>query len=338
MTKPVCLDAPVVSLSREESNQTQGAGEPSSTSAPVVPYQFRVKELLQTGAALEALRWLEREPSLHTQPEYHFWVATVLCSLGRHSEGLAEIEKELQHNPHFEAAQQCKAEIQQALELPTFGSRNLAERSWNTSIPRDFLLRIQKSLHGFSYKGVPMLKNPFDLALYAKLLWDAKPRTIIEIGSKSGGSAVWFADTLRNYAIDGHIYSVDIIKVNDVHDPLVTFLEGDGRKLELTWTDDFIRSLPRPLFVVEDADHSYETSLAVLKFFDRSLRPNEYIVIEDGIITDLAAAPGFLSGPHQALKEFLEARHADYEIASEYADFFGYNVTWGTNGFLKRKA
>ena len=38
----------------------------------------------------------------------------------------------------------------------------------------------------YTYKGVPTYKNPFDLALYQLLLWEQKPRTLIEIGSKWG--------------------------------------------------------------------------------------------------------------------------------------------------------
>lgn len=314
--------------------QNQPADSPSVS--PDHPIDLdRIRDLLKKGEALQALRSLEREARLKTQPEYHYWMAKALCDLARHSEALTAIEAELRLNPNSEKAQQFLSVIQRVLELPEIGSRKLPERPWNTSIPKDFLMRVQKSLHRFAYKGVPMLKNPFDLALYATLLWNLKPRTLFEVGSKSGGSALWFADTLRSFGLDSRIYSVDIVRVQDVHDPMVTFLEGDGRKLELTWNDQFLTSAPRPWFIVEDADHSYETSIAVLKFFDRWLRPDEYIVIEDGIITDMIA-PGKLSGPHQALKEFLAARHETYEIAAEYADFFGYNVTWATNGFLKR--
>lgn len=64
------------------------------------------------------------------------------------------------------------------------------QRPWNTSLPRETLLSTQQSLHNYTYRGVPMLKNPFDLALYLLLLRRLKPRTVIEIGSKSGGSGL----------------------------------------------------------------------------------------------------------------------------------------------------
>jgi hypothetical protein len=97
-----------------------------------------------------------------------------------------------------------------------------------------------------------------------------------------------------------------------------------------------LKSLPRPWLVIEDADHEYETSIEVLKFFHPWLQPGEYIVVEDGIISDLSQVPDCNSGPHRALKEFLPNHPEEYEIDSSYCDFFGYNVTWCTNGWLRK--
>ena len=83
-----------------------------------------------------------------------------------------------------------------------------------SDIPADALSSIQKGTLGYTYKGVPCLKNPFDLCLYLKLVYEAQPRTVIEIGSAAGGSALWFADTLRNYGIAGQVVSVDLNRVS----------------------------------------------------------------------------------------------------------------------------
>ena len=184
---------------------------------------------------------------------------------------------------------------------------------------------------------LPLLKNPFDLALYPLLLWRTKPRTLFEIGSKDGGSALWMGDLFDTFGIDGHIYSLDVFKVESVSHPRVTFLQGDGRDLGPSFRRDMMASLPRPFLVIEDADHAYETSIAVLRFFHPFLQPGEYIVTEDGIITDMTSGDdSFLSGPHRALQEFLTEHGDQYEIDSGYCDFFGSNVTWNTNGYLRK--
>ncbi len=296
-----------------------------------------MRELIEREEFLQAFRRTrELATAGATERNLFYFQGHCLCHLGRHSEAVDAYAQEIQHHPDHAMAADAHRALQKATEK---GSRPVAsgsDRSWHTSLPRETLGTIQKALHHYEYRGVPMLKNPFDVALYPMLLWATKPRTLIEIGSKSGGSALWFGDQFQSFGIDAHVYSVDIVKVETVQHPRVTFFEGDGRNLALTFSPEFMAELPRPLLVIEDADHSYETSSAALKFFHPHLRPGEYIVIEDGIISDLENDPNCNSGPHRALKEFL-ARHGDaYEIDAAYCDFFGANMTWCTNGFLKR--
>jgi cephalosporin hydroxylase len=61
-------------------------------------------------------------------------------------------------------------------------------------------------------------------------------------------------------------------------------------------------------------------------------------VVEDGIISDLSQLPDGDSGPHRAIRDFLTSHGDEYEIDGEYCDFFGYNMTWSSNGFLRKKA
>jgi cephalosporin hydroxylase len=53
-----------------------------------------------------------------------------------------------------------------------------------------------------------MQKHPMDIALYMLLIWELKPRTVIEIGSLAGGSAAWIGDTLNTCGIDGQVTSI----------------------------------------------------------------------------------------------------------------------------------
>jgi cephalosporin hydroxylase len=209
----------------------------------------------------------------------------------------------------------------------------------NCGLAREYLERIQLGTMRYSYKGVPTYKSPFDIALYQMLLWEQRPRTIIEIGSKWGGSALWFADTLRSFNIDFQIHSIDVNPLATEPIPGVTFYRGNGRNLANTLSAELIGAFPRPMMVIEDADHHSATCLAVLRFFDVWLLPGEYIVIEDGIVNnlfddvDLTRLDG---GPRSALFEFLDTRGTDYEIDTRLCDFFGTNVTWNVNGYLRR--
>lgn len=197
-----------------------------------------------------------------------------------------------------------------------------------SDIPYELLMKIQQGTMAYSYRGVPMLKNPFDLALYPLLLERAQPRTLIEIGSHRGGSAMWFADQRPGM----RVISVDL-QPPAVEHPNVQFLQGDATRLGDVLE---MQALERPLLVVEDSNHLAATTAAVLDFFDRWLRPGEFIVIEDGILTAMRAADSYGGGPLRAIHEFLARTGGRYEIDRTLCDWFGTNVTWNVDGYLRR--
>jgi cephalosporin hydroxylase len=91
--------------------------------------------------------------------------------------------------------------------------------------------------------------------------------------------------------------------------------------------------------VNEDADHRAQTTLAVLRFFDSWLRAGEYIVVEDGIVDDLFDEERILAlegGPRRGIGDLLRERGDDYEIDTRLCDFYGSNMTWNVNGYLRR--
>lgn len=205
-----------------------------------------------------------------------------------------------------------------------------------SAIPYDLLMSIQSGTMAWRHRGVPTLKNPFDLALYPLLLDEIRPRTLIEIGSHAGGSALWFADTAAGLGIALEVHSVDLVRPEGVTAPKVTFHTGDARNLGATFSTDFLATLPKPWLVVEDADHRYETTLAALRFFDPWLRRGDYLVVEDGILSDMRVAADYAGGPARAAADFLAADTGSrYEVDRRYCDYFGRNVTWNVDGWLR---
>lgn len=205
-----------------------------------------------------------------------------------------------------------------------------------SAIPYDLLLAIQQGTMTWRWRGVPTLKNPFDLALYPMLLGELRPRTIVEIDSHVGGSALWFADMAAALGLEAHVHSVDLAHVPRLDDPRITFHRGDARNLSATLEDAFLARLRHPWLVVEDADHHRATTLAVLCFFDRHLVLGDYIVVEDGILTDMRVAADYDGGPLRAIREFLAGAPGRYEIDRRFCDYFGRNVTWAVDGWLRR--
>jgi cephalosporin hydroxylase len=205
----------------------------------------------------------------------------------------------------------------------------------HTDIPYELLMKIQQGTMAYRYRGLPLLKNPFDLAIYLLLLERLRPRTLIEIGSFAGGSALWFADQASLLDLDLGVLSVDLVKPEVLH-PAVTFLQGDARDLGVVLTPLLLEALGRPLLVIEDSSHLAGNTRAVLEFFDPWLRPGDYMVVEDGILTDMRVAEQYDGGPLEAIHCFLEARPGRYEIDRSLCDTFGKNVTWNVDGYLRR--
>lgn len=204
-----------------------------------------------------------------------------------------------------------------------------------SSIPARLLHNVQAATFRFEYAGHPCIKNPFDLSLYSMLIARERPRTIIEIGSAFGGSALWFAAQTRGLGLGATVFSVDINPVTDVSDPNVVFIEGDAHRLDESDLPQFLSNAPRPWLVVEDGPHTYEGCIAVLGFFKDKMERGEYIIIEDGILKDLNFWE-LRNGPNRAIKAFVRENLTTYEIDRFYCDFYGHNVTWNTNGYLRR--
>ena len=285
----------------------------------------RAQTALRQDKALSALRLSEEAARLDPAiPGLHAMRAQCLAGLGRFEEALAAAEQEVSLSPASREAAELRHSIVAAIEQQQ--SKSKRERQWASVLRPEVWQPIEMAAHRYTYRGHAMIKNPFDFALYPLLLWNLKPASVFEIGSYNGASALWMADTLSTYGVEAHIWSLDIVKVTAIEHPAITFLEGSGRELSATFPEEMLKSCPRPWLVIDDADHTRETSTAVLQFFHPHLRAGDYVVVEDGMTAD---------GPREALAEFLPS-HPEYTVDASYCDFFGYNATWCVNGFLKR--
>lgn len=66
-----------------------------------------------------------------------------------------------------------------------------------------------------TYCGIPLVKFPEGLRVYEHLLWDSSANVVIEVGTHSGGSALWFRDRLTVLAARGRIRrAVRVISVD----------------------------------------------------------------------------------------------------------------------------
>ena len=247
-----------------------------------------------------------------------------------------------------EADQSELADGQSNLEQDPFQvlqvSGRLAEqRDPRSAIAGTLLGSVQRGTLAYHYRGLPCLKSPFDLALYSLLIDTLQPATLIELGSFHGGSGLWFADQFRVRNLRTTILSVDRSpppRTALLDSAGVAWLQGDVTDLGAVLPPERLASLPHPWLVVEDSAHTVEATLAVLEFFHRWLQGGDYVVVEDGIVADLAAVDpatyrGYADGPRQAMQAFIQRYPGRYSIDTSLTDYYGHNVTWNTNGYLR---
>lgn len=204
----------------------------------------------------------------------------------------------------------------------------------SSEVPISVLHQIQRGIFsGYHFDGTPCLKNPFDLALYTKLLSELRPKTVIEIGSAEGGSGKWFAAQLRGLGINGMVHSFDINPVKGLDSDNLKFGKADIFNLSDSDLPKILRSCERPLLVVEDGPHTFDGCLSSLEFFKDYLQEGEYYVVEDGNLMELGHYE-MENGPKRAIEEFLKS-NSRFEIDYGYCDFYGRNVTWNHNGWLR---
>ena len=174
-----------------------------------------------------------------------------------------------------------------------------------------------------NWKGLPLFKTAFDFAIYAMLLWELKPATVIEIGSGAGGSAVWMADLMVAYGSPARVLSFDLNVPTDCSHEHVSFLHGDANEMSSVLSEAEVADLPHPWLVVEDAHVNVR---GVLEAFDSYLAKGDYVVVEDSWMNE------------RDISEFLEGRLESYRVDTALTDFFGRNVTCAQDSIFVRVA
>ncbi|WP_112308664.1 CmcI family methyltransferase [Pseudogemmobacter bohemicus] len=194
----------------------------------------------------------------------------------------------------------------------------------------------------YSYRGRPMWKCPMDTAIYADILWEIRPKTVIEFGSNRGASALWLADQLTTFGVaNAHVWSLDINPVTDLADPGRTFGFCEVANPAASLGPEDLQALPKRLLMIDDASPLGRHVLAVLQFIDLITDPGDYVIIEDDILNQLGWEEEYQGGPLEVLRVFLAgdtAREAGprCQIYHACCDIFGRNVTLNPERYLRR--
>jgi len=140
---------------------------------------------------------------------------------------------------------------------------------------------IHKKGHEPFWRGVKVIKQPTDMVQYQEVIWDTKPRWIVETGTKYGGSAVFFQDMLDLVGEGGQVITIDIDPQVAKPDPRIMYITGSSTEKgtvvkqvrEIVGNDTCM--------VVLDSNHHRRHVKWELHHYSQLVQPGHYLVIED---------------------------------------------------------
>ncbi|HEX4809706.1 MAG TPA: CmcI family methyltransferase [Bryobacteraceae bacterium] len=205
-------------------------------------------------------------------------------------------------------------------ELPLFSPEAFSaiERQW---------MRVGWALdyyHRFLWMGIPILQLPEDLIRLQEAFYLVRPDFVVETGVFCGGSLL-FAASICEALRKGRVIGVEKELRDDARQTMAThplasrisIIEGDSAAPE---TLQAVRALlgegDKSVLVVLDSDHSAAHVARELEAYAPLVTPGSCMVVEDGVMKDLADVPGghptwVEDNPITAVDAFIK-RHPEF--------------------------
>jgi cephalosporin hydroxylase len=182
------------------------------------------------------------------------------------------------------------------------------------------------------WMGVQALKCPLDLWVYQEILFELRPRFIIECGTAAGGSALFLA-SMCDLLGEGQIVTIDIQA--DPHRPQhsrITYLQGSSTEDSIVGKIREIVKDGSPVMIILDSDHSRDQVLQELRLYSPIVTKGSYLIVEDTNINGHPVLELHGAGPMEAVETFLSETD-EFIFDREREKFF---LTFNPKGYLKK--
>ena len=193
-----------------------------------------------------------------------------------------------------------------------------------------------------TYKGFSIYKYPSDLLTYQNIIWKTKPDIIIETGTCTGASALFFLDTLKCCNIENPlVVTIGLGEIRNCVPETKGIKKIVGSCLAPAVIDQVTNLIRNKSVLVSlDSDHTRDHVSAELEIYSSFVSPGQYIVVED---TFLGYYGPFLGAaerrfqentgqtPKHAVEDFL-TRNKDFIIDESCNKY----ISMTPNGFLRR--
>ena len=190
-----------------------------------------------------------------------------------------------------------------------------------------------------SYLGIPSLQYPADNWVIQEIISEVKPDYIIETGTFTGGTTLFYADILEKVNKNGKVISIDLrnlakepLKYDNWKDRVVFYQADSTAEGLVNMIAERVKG--KKVLVTLDSDHSKNHVLKELKLYSPLVSINSYIVVQDthlgGHPNHHHSVPG--EGPWEAVEEFM-SKAGNFVIDHSREKHI---ITQNPSGFLKR--
>merc|ERR1711957_598116 len=186
-----------------------------------------------------------------------------------------------------------------------------------------------EAMHLFSYVSwgrVPMQQDPIDALAIADMIGRLQPDCFVELGTNTGGGAIFYADVMKLYEPKALVVTIDVHpptknwdKYADKvcphcipvtchptwHEPgLIEFVQGYSQDPDVINQVEQLLSKRqcKRTVVMHDSDHRRETILPDLQIYHRFVQKGSYLIVQD---TKLSRMRGSRYSTLEAVHDFL---------------------------------
>ena len=211
-----------------------------------------------------------------------------------------------------------------------------------------------------SWMGVYIQQDPIDAFAIQDMLWRVKPDLIVEIGTNTGGGAIFYATIMKAYNPNGKIVTLDVVpkprnwnernKANCVdcyvatehpwwNDGMITYIQGRVTEAPTrAKVQEFVDKAQKVL-VIEDASHRYPDTLDNIEATYHWVSKGSYLLVQDTkmdrFVTGLGVRHGkYKFGPMRSVDDFIK-KHGDEFVIDRRFEYLLYSQHH--RGWLRRK-
>jgi len=205
--------------------------------------------------------------------------------------------------------------------------------------------------YNFTWAGIPIIQNPWDIQAFQELVWKVKPEVIVETGIAFGGSLMLSSSMLGiledcGIITEGIVVGVDIDirehnRVSIRNHPLskrIHMIEGSSVE-QYTVSEVSNIADGRKTLVCLDSSHTHEHVLEELSLYTPLVSKDSYCIVYDTGISEVPEdklSPrewNRYRNPKSAVNEFL-TNTSEFEIDRSFDK--KYLIPAAVGGYLRR--